>query len=102
MGKFKEGEARPVNAGRKPGTPNKASLKVSEKAEQLGCDPIEFLCMVMIGDETLSPELDQRIAAAKELASYMFPKLKAVEHSGPNGLDVFSKLIEGLNGSRKS
>lgn len=68
--------------GRPPGVPDKRNLKVAERAEALGCDPIAFLCYVVMADiDKLKdmPTLDHRISAAKELAGYIAPKLKSVE-----------------------
>lgn len=31
---------------------------------------------------------DMRLSAAKELANFLYPKLKAIEHSGPEGGDI--------------
>lgn len=98
-GTFKPGMPRPPGAGRKPGTPNKASLGVFEKAEAEGCDPILFLCAVIqrnqevLGASAADVEIDHQIAAAKELASYMYPKRKAIEHSGPDGTDLLATVL---------
>lgn len=79
--------------GRVKGVPNKRTLTVIETAEEMGVNPIEFLCLVMKAEvDKLKdvPTLDQRIAAAKELASYMFPKRKAIEHTGKDGEKLFT------------
>lgn len=70
--------------GRAKGTPNRDTQKVIEIIEREKCDPIEFLCWVVnanVAKLKEAPELEQRIAAAKELASYIYPKRKAIEHS---------------------
>lgn len=91
--------------GRPPGLPDKRNLRVAERAAELGCDPIEFLCYVVNANiEKLkeAPDLDQRISAAKELASYIAPKLKAVEHSGGiEGADILISLIKEAHGSNR-
>jgi len=94
---------RTEGSGRKPGTPNKNTKALIDKAEDLGVDPFHFLCLVMKGDwrelglkvtkktevvegSTLTREVEiepevpfsDRFSAAKELASYMYPKRKAV------------------------
>ena len=89
--------------GRGKGTPNKTSLNLHEKAKELGCDPFEILCRFALGDweglgyneeftfsptqkgeviekPIIPPELRQKAAA--EAAQYLFPKRKAIEHSG--------------------
>lgn len=95
--------------GRRKGTQNKRSLpNVSEILEREGVDPILALARfiknqdpatgepyqqkVVVGKgdnasveliEGYCPEI--RLGAAKELASYVAPKLKSIEHSGPGG-----------------
>jgi hypothetical protein len=89
--------------GRPKGRPDKRNLRVAERAADLGCDPIEFLCFVVLADvEKLKelPDLDQRIIAAKELASYIAPKLKSVEHTGEAIGSFFEKLLERRSGDK--
>lgn len=88
-----KGERR---GGRQKGTPNKASLGVLEQLQALGCDPIanlaNFACgkpikaMVEGEERQIVPSLDQQLQANKELAQYVAPKRKAVEHSGAIGI----------------
>jgi len=89
--------------GRTKGTPNKTKLPLEEKARELGCDPFEILCRFALGDwkglgyekeftfsptqkgevvekPIIPPELRQKAAA--EAAQYLYPKRKAIEHSG--------------------
>lgn len=90
----KPGERR---GGRKPGTPNKKTTDIEAKLAALNCDPLELLARVANGEalevrlpnspehsEPIEqwPTLEQRIAASKELAQYVAPKRKAIEHSG--------------------
>jgi hypothetical protein len=46
------------------------------------------------GYEAVSPET--RCRAASELASYIAPKLKAIEHSGPGGDAIPHKVTVAL------
>jgi hypothetical protein len=62
--------------GRTAGTPNRRTLEVAEKLEQLGCDPIEGMARLAM-DVANSPELRGKMLA--ELAAYTTPRLKAVE-----------------------
>lgn len=65
-------------AGRPKGSPNKRTLDVAEKLAKFGCDPI--LGMARIArDKNSSPELRGRMLA--ELAQYIAPKRRAIEHS---------------------
>jgi hypothetical protein len=65
--------------GRPPGSRNKRSLAVEEKLAELGCDPISATALLAM-DETVALEL--RIKLYCELAGYVAPKLKAIEHGG--------------------
>lgn len=71
--------------GRKKGTPNRRTQEIAEKLAVLGCDPIEGLARIAM-DEESSPELRGRMFA--ELAQYVAPKRKAIEHSGGAGEPV--------------
>src|SRR4051812_23220079 len=65
--------------GRPPGSRNKRSLAVEEKLAELGCDPISAMALLAM-DERVAIEL--RIKLYCELAGYIAPKLKAIEHAG--------------------
>jgi len=109
------------SGGRKKGTPNKRTLELTERLEALGCDPIEAMALIAMnrldcglcggtgqapdkegqpcavchgkGTERILPELRARMYA--ELAQYLYPKRKAVEHSGPDGeAPSFRVLLE--------
>lgn len=75
-GGSKPGERR---GGRKAGTPNKASAALQERLASLGCDPIEALARIAMNRKT---PLAIRVKVLCELAQYVYPKRKAVEHSG--------------------
>jgi hypothetical protein len=68
----------PKTGGRKKGTPNKATLTVTERLEALGCDPIEGMARIAM-DENNSPETRGRYYS--ELAQYLYPKRKPVDIS---------------------
>lgn len=75
-------KGQPKTGGRKKGTPSKTTLEVAAKLAVWGFDP--FRTMVEIArDPESAPELKGRMAS--ELAQYVAPKRKAVEHSGPDG-----------------
>lgn len=92
----------PKSGGRKAGTPNRRSAEARERVEAMGFDPLEGLVLIARGDweklgykqETffkstgensgyeehyISPEM--RLSATKEICTYVYPKLKAIEHS---------------------
>lgn len=89
--------------GRTKGTPNRRTQELIEKAEELGVHPVEVLLRICAADwkglgydsseivkmttdgGTFTEDritLKDRLHAAKEAAQYLFPKLKAIEHSG--------------------
>ena len=69
------------SGGRVKGTPNKERTALKARLEEKfpGFCPIEMMCE--IAQDKLQ-EFPLRLTAAKEVAQYIYPKLKAVEHSG--------------------
>ncbi len=65
--------------GRTKGTPNRATTDVQATLAALECDPIEGMARIAM-DVTNTPELRGRMFA--ELAGYVAPKRKAIEHTG--------------------
>jgi len=72
--------------GRSKGTPNKKTQLIQQQMEDLGFDPIES--MIEISKLAMANK-DYSLAGqmAKELAQYIYPKRKAIEHS-PEELDL--------------
>ena len=68
--------------GRVAGTPNKRTVELASRLDALGCDPIEGMARLAM-DEANPPELRGRMYA--ELAGYVYPKRKAIEHSAEDG-----------------
>ncbi len=70
--------------GRVAGVPNKIIRigDVAAKLEALGCDPIAGMA-ALARDEKATKELRGKMLS--ELAQYVAPKRKAIEHSGPAG-----------------
>lgn len=69
------GGPRP-GAGRKAGTPNKATAERQREVEASGLTPLEYLLSVM-REET--NEQAARLDAAKAAAGYVHPKLASVD-----------------------
>jgi hypothetical protein len=65
--------------GRPKGSKTKQQLQIEEKLAALGCDPIEGMALIAL-DENNPIEL--RAKMLSELAQYIAPKRKAVEHTG--------------------
>lgn len=76
--------------GRVKGTPNKITDDIVEKLKSLRCDPIEGMARIAADNEN-PPELRGRMYS--ELAQYVAPKRKAVEHSGPGGGALLVKVV---------
>ena len=86
--------------GRTKGTPNKhkSSFRVAlrEYCDSIQVDPHQYMADIIADDSTIVYGLDRdgnpiegpaakpelKFNAAKELAQYLEPKLKAIEHSG--------------------
>lgn len=93
------GGKRP-GAGKPKGSTNKATQEVKDKLAKLGCDPIEGLAriaMEAVNDANSTNKPNERSQALqlaancyKELAQYVAPKRKAVEHSGEVSAQVVS------------
>ena len=66
--------------GRSKGTPNKATLEVQERLEELGCDPIEGMARIGMEAEQRG-EFQLAGQMYKELAQYVAPKRRATEIS---------------------
>lgn len=64
--------------GRVAGTPNKRTLDIQQRLDELKCDPIEGMVTIAMNAEN-APELRGRMFS--ELAQYVAPKRKAIEHA---------------------
>ncbi len=71
--------------GRMRGTPNRRTLEVIERLDLLGCDPLEGMARIAM-DAANPIELRGRMFA--ELASYVYPKRRAVEVKGDEGPQI--------------
>jgi hypothetical protein len=87
-GGSKPGERR---GGRSKGTPNKRTIAVAEKLEELGYDPIEGMARITV-DEKLKMSI--RAQMHKELAQYVASKRKAIEVRGEAGQSFIDALRE--------
>ncbi len=104
--KIKKGERVP-GSGRKKGVPNKQTAEILEIMQKHNFNPAEALLYCYREAEkillyrkqhgNLSGALcaiDRMEAAAGELAQYVFPKKKAIEHSGEVGVRTFADFIK--------
>ena len=83
---------RQRTGGRKKGTPNKKTLEVQERINALDYDPITT--MVKISQQAMDDE-NYALAGqmAKELAQYVYPKRKAIEHINKEDIVEMPKII---------
>lgn len=68
--------------GRTTGTPNKRTLDVIERLNQLGCDPIEGMAKIALDPQT---PVELRARMFSDLAQYVAPKRRAIDHSASDG-----------------
>jgi len=98
----KKGEGHPKAGGRRKGTPNKdkAELLVLIRAARgvpNNYHPVTHLAQIA-NDKTTTMQIRQR--AAIEVAQYISPRLKAIEHSGEiKNTTLMAALMEAVNGT---
>lgn len=80
MGKFESGHKK--TGGREKGVLNRKTESLIEICEREGLNVFEALVRIA-KDPINEPKL--QFDALKELAQYLYPKRKAIEHSGPDG-----------------
>jgi hypothetical protein len=73
----------PKTGGRTPGTPNKKTIALKSITEALGLDVPKRIAELL-------PQLDpaKQVDVLLNLMSYIYPKRKAVEHSGLEGQPI--------------
>ena len=76
--------------GRTAGTLNRKTVEIVTRLEALGCDPVAGMTAIAL-NESNAPELRGRMFA--ELAQYLYPKRKAVQHTGGDGEQLTVKII---------
>ena len=99
--RFKPGESANPN-GRPRGSKNYKTLAFEERLESLGCDPLKVLATICNNERE---ETNLRLAAAKELVGYVYPKRKSVEleHKGDLNLEsALQKAHQRLKESRQN
>jgi hypothetical protein len=83
-----------TGGGSRKGIPNKQPssfrTQLREYCESIGADPHKFLADIIVDPDA---EVGLRVNAAKELAKYLEPQLKAIEHSGELEHDMAITVI---------
>lgn len=103
---FKPGQPRPANAGRKKGTPNKKTLEFQLLLQKHNFDPgEEFIYLYKEQMKIFEMRKQNRnfsgalIALSdagqslNNICQYVYPKKKAVEHTGEVGVKTFADFI---------
>ncbi len=90
------------HGGRQRGTPNRRTQRAVELLEEVGFDPLMAMVELAL-DPTNTPELRGRMAS--ELARYVYPMLRATEHTGDvdvtvNGDNDMDELRRRLDAMR--
>jgi len=78
--------------GRRRGTPNNLGRQAAEILRSLNCDPIEGMARIAMDPDQRS---DLRGKMFSDLARYVYPQRKAIEHSVADGHPGITILIDG-------
>lgn len=78
-------------AGRRPGTPNKATAELQAEVAATGETPLDYMLRVM-RDPTV--EHDRRDRMAGQAAPYIHAKLASVDLSGKDGGPLTVKIVD--------
>ncbi len=103
----------PKSGGRKPGVPNRKNAISRDFIIKKGA-PIETLCKIAKGEkiqaaadsaraskrEGIYPTIDQRLTAARILASKIVPDMKSVDLSGDGGAPFVFQFIAGTTAAQ--
>lgn len=101
MAQFEKGKPRPVNSGRKKGSPNKRTIpKVADFLSENGLNPAEEIVKI-ISDPDLHPKY--KLQGWMELMSYTQAKPKEAEdNSEAQTQDIFVKFRDVSNEQLKA
>jgi len=81
--------------GRTKGTPNKSTVELKDRIAEKFPDYDPVMAMVALAnDQSADPIM--RFNASKEVAQYVHPKRKAIEHSGKNGEPLPTPVVQVL------
>jgi hypothetical protein len=90
-----------ANAGRKAGSATKRTRAIADKAAAEGITPLEFMLNVMRqeppdveDDRVRLSYVAMQFEAAKAAAPYVHPRLAAIEHTAPDGIDLRVTKVE--------
>jgi hypothetical protein len=102
---------RTPGAGRKKGTPNKKTVELMQVLEKHNFDPGEELIYCYRQAKQIFEfrkkrsnlagaltALDRMSEIAEDIAQFIYPKKKAIEHSGEVGVRTFADFIASAEG----
>jgi hypothetical protein len=87
---FQRGQPRPSNAGRRAGTPNRASSDFRDKVLRSGLSPVDFLCQTFRDPEQ---PMHLRVDAAKSIIPYIYLKLSNVDINSRDGQPLVVQVL---------
>jgi len=103
----------PIKGGRPKGSPNKRTLDLQKRIEELGLDPVQTLAMILdeqmkiFKSATKGKRAHRGVAlealadaerTASNLMQYLYPKKKAIEHTGEVGVKTFADFMAAAKG----
>lgn len=92
---FKPGHEKIPGSGMQKGQKISRSLDALKIAEEYDTNPIQFLFDVLTGKNP-NANFDHQMAAAKELAPYLYAKLKSIEISDPGRDQAIKETLEAF------
>ena len=78
--------------GRVSGTPNKRTTKLQELLEERFPGWCPVVQMAALAQDT-EADMGLRVTCCKEVAQYLYPKRKAIEHSGDGGGLISFRMV---------
>lgn len=102
MARFKPGDKKPEGSGMKKGQVTKKTLNLLDIFDEFDFCPARSLLEQITAPDAEDKFIPTELANLKvKLMEFKFPRRKAVEHSGSVGTDLFSKILDSIDGSSK-
>jgi hypothetical protein len=80
-------------AGRPAGSATTKTREIANKAAEAGITPLEVMLEAM-NSFRFAGDLEKAAGFAKDAAPYIHPKLAAIEHTAPDGIDLRVTKVE--------
>jgi len=111
---FKAGQERTPGSGRQKGTSNRRTLALQNQLEELNVDPVGTLAKILLEQmeffemhkkkkqiASAASRLTEAEKTVSNLMQYLFPKKKAIEHSGEVNLFSFADFMALAKSGKK-